>query len=91
MTPEQFEAIQQNIRETIKLTVNGKIDNMRNELSIYIKEDTEWKDSVSPSIDIMKDIQGFSTSTIYLFKFIAIVGAAMTALYAGYLFIRKYL
>ena len=87
MTPEQFESIQQNIKETIQTTVNGKIDKLNTKLDIYIKEDDEWKSSVTPSIETMKELQGFASIGKATLKVLVLVGSITTAIIVVYKFI----
>lgn len=94
MTPEQFAEMQATIKSTIQITVNGKIDGLRYELRDYIKDDNawkktsdEWKDAVTPSIEIMKKMEGFTTTGGWILKSIALVGAAATAIWGGIKFL----
>ena len=82
MTPEQFEQLQKTVADQIKFTVNGKIDKMNDKMDTYIREDNEWKTSVTPSIETMKKIEGFGTTGLYLLKAIIALGAAGTAILA---------
>jgi hypothetical protein len=42
----------------------------------------EWKKSVTPSIEIMKNIENFSKGTIWLLKAVIVVGGAFGVVYA---------
>ena len=101
MTPDQLEKLTNIIQDTIKITVNGKIDKMSSKLDTYIVNDTrdkddikrqladtkeatvEWRTSITPSINSMKQIQDFSTTSIFLLKLIGLMAGAFAAVYAA--------
>lgn len=94
MTPEQFEEINNTIKSTIKTEVNGKIDRLNTKIDNYIKQDNQWKDGVTPSIDIMKKMSGFASVGGAILKTAVLIGAASTAIWGlikmvGYLALKK--
>ena len=96
MTPEQFQQLNDNLKDIVVKTVNGKIDKLQAEQSAtnikidaYIKDDNTWKESVTPSIEIMKSIQSFSKSSIFLMKTIILIGAMLTAIWGVIEFVKK--
>lgn len=70
MTPEQYQQLQETIKETVenavRATVNGKIDRMNTKLDTYIKEDNEWKEQAQPTIEMGNNVRGFGKVTVYL-------------------------
>lgn len=91
MTPKQFAEMNKVIQDTIQETVNGKIDKINTKLDTYMREDNEWKDSVTPSIEIMKKMQGFASVGGYVLKTIILIGAVATAIYTfiKFIFLKK--
>ena len=55
----------------------------------YIKGDIEWKKNVTPSIEVMKSMQNFTSTGAYLLKTIILVGGAIGAVYGLWMFIKK--
>lgn len=82
MTPEQFAQINITIKETIQTTVNGKVDGLRRELQEYIERDNDWKENVTPSIEIMKKMQGFASVGGFVLKGMILIGASATAVWS---------
>ena len=66
------------IEETIKKTVNGKIDNLKKDLADYIKDDTAWKVKAAPALETYQDLQGFKKITKWLFGIVLAVGSLWT-------------
>lgn len=89
MTPEQLDHITETIKQTIQEKVNGKIDRMNMKLDTYIKEDNDWKENVMPSIEIMKQMQGFSSTAIWIMKTIAVISTAVAAVWTFINYIKK--
>ncbi len=54
----------------------------------YIKQDIEWKKSVTPSIEVMRSMQSWSSTTAYLLKTIILLGSAIGAVYGLWVFIK---
>lgn len=90
MTPEQFEKLQtvikEQIAETVKVTVNGKIDALNKKVDDYIKSDNEWKDRAQPTIELGTNVRGFGKVFAYIIGTLAAVGG-LVALIEG--FIKK--
>lgn len=76
MTEKQFLKIQNTIKDTIKVEVNGKIDRINIKLDDYIKNDELWKEAAKPVIAMGVSMQGFGRVTLYIVGFIAAVGGA---------------
>ncbi len=66
MTPDEFAKITQIIKDTIKETVNGKIDKIDVKLDNYIKDDNEWKAAANPTIELGNNVRGFGKVMVYL-------------------------
>lgn len=77
MTPAQEKRIMERIDKQIKITVNGKIDNLNIRLTEYIKDDTLWKDQAQPSIDLGKNLRGFGLVGAGFLGLIAAVSGAI--------------
>lgn len=76
MTPAQFEQMNRLIEETIRTTVNGKIDRMNQKLEDYIVTDNEWKKVAQKSISLIENVTSFGKVSLYLSGFIsAVVGS----------------
>jgi phage-related protein len=88
MTPKQFNDIQETIKATIKETVNGKIDRMNTKLDEYIKDDNEWKQGVTPSIETMKKTQNFAEGLLFILKFVGILGGAVGVIWAAIKYLK---
>ena len=84
MTPEQFEKLQTLITEQIgvavKITVNGKIDNLNKKVDDYIKSDNEWKERAQPTIELGTNVRGFGKVFAYLIGTVAAVGGLIALL-----------
>lgn len=87
MSPEQFEQLNNTVKETITLTVNGKIDRLKQQLDDYIEQDNTWKKDVTPSIELVKKMQGFASIGSGMLKFIILMGAVITAVWTFLRFI----
>ena len=73
MTEKQLEQIKNLIRET----VNGKIDNLHNKIDAYIESDNEWKNKAEPVLQMGKNVQGFGKVSLYIVGFVASVAGAI--------------
>lgn len=82
MSPEQFEQIKTLVSDTIKFTVNGKIDKMNTKIDEYIADDNAWKADVMPNIKVMRTMENFMSGLIYVLKFLGILGTATGIIYA---------
>jgi hypothetical protein len=60
----------------------GKIEEQNREFREYVTADMEWKKSVTPSIEIMKNIESFSKGTMWLLKAVIVLGGAFGVVYA---------
>ena len=78
MTPEQFEKLQnlisKQVETAVKVTVNGKIDDLNKKVDEYIKSDNEWKERAQPTIELGTNVRGFGKVFVYLIGTIAAVG-----------------
>lgn len=59
----------------------GNIDNK-------VERVIEWQANSTPSIEVMKKMQGFSSVTSWIFKTILVIGGVATALWTVYNFFR---
>ena len=70
MKEEQFSKLLQTIREevndTVKVVVNGKIDRIQQKLDDYIASDIEWKNQAKPSIELGRNVNGFGRVLAYI-------------------------
>ena len=93
MNDKQFaelkESIDQQLKSGIEVNVNGKIRSLSEKIDTYIKQDEEWKEGVTPSIEMMKHISNFSDTTIWILKTFLLVASACGAFYAFFRFIRN--
>ena len=76
MTIEEFEQLKNALVETVKITVNGKIDRMNSKLDTYIKEDNEWKERAEPVIKMGNNAKGASIVVLWLAGVIIAIGGA---------------
>ncbi len=68
---------------------NRKSDDHRIAFEDYVKEDKEWKENVTPSIEMMKKMSNWSDGTIFLLKFLGAVGTAVGILWAFIKYIKN--
>ena len=61
---------------------NDKND-IKRQLSETKEATVEWRTSISPSINSMRQIQDFSTTSIFLLKLIGLMAGAFAAVYAA--------
>lgn len=94
MTPEQFEKMMSHIEDTIRATVNGKIDKIQYTVNEYIKTDMAWKEvdkvwksNAEPVITMGTSITGFGKVFAYIVGTIATLGG-LVALFIN-LFTKK--
>lgn len=66
--------LENGIEESINRNVNGKIKVLTQRFDDYVISDNEWKDGVTPSIEIMKKIQGSSSVIRYVVQTIILFG-----------------
>ena len=77
------------IEESINNNINDKIKNIDDKIDAYIKSDLEWKESVTPSIETMKELRSFGRVSGYIGRAVLLLGAVASAIYAGYKSIVK--
>lgn len=82
MNSDQIDQLKKTIEIAIEKHVNGKMDKMNHKLDDYITADNQWKKDVTPSIEVMKQIQGFSSTTAYIVKFIIGMGSVSAIIIA---------
>ena len=84
MTNDQFlqfkEEMNRNIQDSIKITVNGKIDKIDKKLDDYILKDTAWKETAQPAIKIGLNLKGFGAVSAYFMGVAATLSAAWVAI-----------
>lgn len=79
--------LKNHIADTIKVTVNGKIDRMDEKLNKYIAEDTAWKAQMEPVRTTFEN----SRWTIKLFVGLLKILALLAPAGAGFLWVKKLL
>lgn len=70
------------IETSINKNVNGKLDKMNTKIDDYIKSDLLWKDTIMPSIEIMRKMEGFYTVGSAILKTLVILGGAGGVIFA---------
>ena len=68
---------------------NDKADKHRIAFENYVKADEEWKENVTPSIEMMKKMSNWSDGTIFLLKFLGAVGTAVGIVWAFIKYIKN--
>lgn len=68
---------------------NRKSDDHRIAFEDYVKDDKEWKENVTPSIEMMKKMSNWSDGTIFLLKFLGAVGTAVGIIWAFIKYIKN--
>jgi len=88
MKPEEVTHISELIKSVIQVTVNGKIDAMRNSFDDYIEidkawkeEDKKWKEGVEPMKLAYINTNWLWDLFIKTLKFFGVLGAATAAIY----------
>lgn len=82
MEQHQLEELKSHIADTVRLTVNGKIDNINNKLTDYIKDDMKWKKEYEPYI---KGLANITDGT----KIVIWVAVAISSLIGAFLGIKE--
>ena len=88
MSPEQLQALQNTVAESIEKHVNGKIRAIDVKLDTYIREDTEYKQRVEKDteawrlnadskLEFVSNMQGFGKVSMYVGGLILTVGGAV--------------
>lgn len=75
MTDPQVKDLKKIIEDVIQDKVNGKIDRVSQELKIYIKDDTEWKERAQAAIDLGNNVNGFGKVIGWVLVPISAIGA----------------
>lgn len=92
-----FQAVQATKQENSGLIAELKksVESIRDEqrkvaedLKDYVKDDQEWKDSVTPSIDIMKKLQNTSSVLNWVVKTIILMGSLIGAVILIYKWLK---
>lgn len=68
---------------------NDKADKHRIAFENYVKADEEWKENVTPSIEMMKKMSNWSDGTIFLLKFLGAIGTAVGIVWAFIKYIKN--
>lgn len=74
--------MKEEIKQGIEINVNGKINNLTTMVENHIEKDTEWKSNVTPSIEIMKKMQGFTSVSGTIFKAVVLIASVTGSIYA---------
>lgn len=80
MNQEQIQTFKDEIKDhladTVKVTVNGKIDEIDRKIDLYIKEDTAWKVRAEPVVKAFENTNWLFKLFVSTLKFVALVGGA---------------
>lgn len=87
MTIEEFEQLKSALIETVRLTVNGKIDKLNTKMDLYIQSDNEWKERAEPVIKMGNDAKGASRVFLWIMGAVIAVGGAWRVLH--HIFLKK--
>lgn len=66
--------LENGIEESINRNVNGKIKVLTQRFDDYVVSDNEWKDGVTPSIDIMKKVKASSSVIRWVVQTVILLG-----------------
>jgi hypothetical protein len=77
------------IKDSIQTNVNGKIDKINQKMDDYIISDLKWKDSVKPSIEIMRTLTDTTVGVSWLLKSVIILGSAVGVIYGLITWLKK--
>lgn len=100
MTPEQFQALQNTVAESIEKNVNGKIRRLDEKIDTYIREDNEYKERITKETDewrkgaddklaIVGSVQGFGRVAGYILGMIIVLGGSTAVIIKFLDWIRK--
>lgn len=81
--------LESKIEESINKNVNGKINALHTKIDTYITGDLAWKESVTPSIEVMKNLMSFGSVSGYIGRTILLIGGIVSAIYASVKFVLK--
>lgn len=99
MTPEQLQALQGTIAESIEKNVNGKIRMLDAKIDTYIREDNEyktritnetneWRKGADDKLAIVGSVQGFWKVMLFIGSFLAVFGGIWFSVLQALKFIR---
>lgn len=78
---EQFKKeMQEHVSDTIRTTVNGKLDKISEKLEAHIKNVNSWQEQAQPAIDTFINLRGGYKSILIFSAFLVAVGAAVTVI-----------
>lgn len=84
MTPEQLEQFKDEMKahvsDTIRVVVNGKIDNISQKLGDYVKADEEWKQRAEPFVKAFENTSWLFKLTIGTLKLLGLLGVSIAAI-----------
>ena len=80
LTKLQYKKLQEAVAQTVKETVNGKIDRMNDKLDRYIEEDNRWKENAQPAITKMNDLTTGWKFILAVFGAIGVIAGSVVAL-----------
>ena len=73
--------IESAIEKAVEKHVNGKIRALDYKIDEYIKHDLEWKEEITPQIQLVKDTQGFGKVSLYFLGFVSAIGGVILLVY----------
>lgn len=78
---EQFKKeMQEHVSDTIRMTVNGKLDKISEKLEGHIKSVKDWQEQAQPAIDTFINLRGGYKSILIFSAFLVAIGAAVTVI-----------
>lgn len=81
MTIKEMKQLQEIIKETVKTTVNGKIDRIDSKLDAYIVKDNERWATAQPAIDLVNNTKIWSKINSKLFAMLIGLSTIIVAVY----------
>lgn len=69
--------LKEHVAETIRVTVNGKIDSLKADFSKYQKEDLKWKERAEPSVVFFENITVIKRFAIWSFGILSATGGLL--------------
>ena len=74
MTEDQKNELIQEVTNTVRVVVNGKVDAMHNKLDSYIDKDSEWKEKVNTFMEELLPVRDGLITVQLINKFVKWLG-----------------
>lgn len=95
MTTDQLKqlekALKESLHETVKITINGKIDALNKKVDAYIVEDNAWKVRAEPAVNAFQNGTFLFKTGVSVAKFVGFLGGVLLTIYGvfeAYIHIR---